>query len=416
MRTRIAILTALVALTSATPIQAQTVSSNRVGDLSYPAATVKTPINVTVDSSVGINANVVSWLVAQPEVLLAAARELDPEAKSTNVVGEVRMSVAGHAMPSRVEISLPGVRDLENRTMLSGSIEIMLGPTAEGVPPEDREQVVSNLRQIGQRLTGALASHLEKSLTQIESRQLAAARDRAERVAMLSGRMSEQVREDSERLVKELKSYGIGEQPEAVLVQSIGDLTKQKLELELERAGLQARAQALQEQTRVAAKRFDEASQTDEIVQNFQRVVDLQRQRQESLRAAHQAGQLGQKELSQGEIDLATATVELAKAQRAAGHPRVQELERLSSELANSAVRSAECEAKLRYVAEQLEKGLSSWQSESGVGRKLRNDLNDLQKRAELFKEEYRRSHVDSVLLQSYGGVRVETFSNPQDK
>ena len=413
MRTRIAIVAAAVLWASAALTHAQ---RDVEGLPSHPSAMIRAPVNVSIDSSVGVNGDAVKWLINQPDVLLSAARELDPDAKATNNVGEIQLSVAGHTMSCQVEFKATDTRDVSGRTVLSGNLEVRLGPTNERVPPSDWGKALSDLRQIAQRLTRALGPRLEDSLSQTEKRQFESARDRADQAQGQAAQLGRKMRADYLEALAKLSNQGLGSQPEAVLVQSIGNLTKQKLELELERAGLQARSQTLEEQIRTAAKRIDEASQADEIVQNYQKVVDLQRQRQQSLEAAHRAGHVGHQELSQGEIDLATATVELAKAQRAAANPRVQELERLSGELASSAVRSAECESKLKYVTEQLEKALANWHTETGVGAKLREELKDLQKRAELFEDENRRKQVEYFLLPQRGDAHVEIFSNPQEK
>jgi hypothetical protein len=411
MRTRIAILAAVI-LFSVASTQAQPASDPPV----RAKEMIPAPISISVSSSVGVNEEVVEWLVKQPDVLLAAARELDPNAKTVNEVGVVQMSVEGHTMPCFAVFNARDVREVDGRTMLSGSLDVHLGPSEELASPQDLEKARSDLRQIAQRLIQALGPRLKNSLSQIENRQFESARARADQAQAQASQLGRKMRTDYLDALAKLTYQGLGLQPEAILVQSIGDLTKQKLELELERAGLQARAQTLEEQTRIAAKRIDEASQADEIVQNYQKVLELQHQRQQNLKVAHQAGQVGQRELSQGEIDLATATVELAKAQRAAAHPRVQELERLSGELANSAVRSAECESKLKYVTEQLEKALANWHNETGIGAKMREELKDLQKRAELFEDENRRKQVEYFLLPYRGDAHVEIFSNPQEK
>jgi hypothetical protein len=280
---------------------------------------------------------------------------------------------------------------------------------------QDHDAQKKEFRDLARRLAVAVATRLEQALDEIGQRRAKRRREQLERLAEMDRRGAHEARLRADAVVKDLLLHGLGELPESVLVQSIGELRKQQQDLELELAGLEARTRALQEQVQAAAKRADLVPQTDEIIKNLRLVVELKTKRLSDLRAARAAGQVSQDEVNRGEVDVISSKVELAQAERTAALGPAQELRGWNAELAKAAVSTAECQAKLKYVREQLEKNVGQWQNESQMGQRLREQLGAANKLANsLWESAVRRE------LEGEGDVAhpatVEIYAVPPAK
>lgn len=375
---------------------------------------VAIPIRIAVSDEAGLDNETVQMLVGSPDVLLAAAREVDPKAKESLKFGEVLIAVDGVSVPCKVAFAPKGERKHIGRSSIAGSLMVDVGPPLETPGPgKSYVELCSSFREVARRLGVGVSKSLEQSLRSIARRQADRKTALHAELDQAYERKAKELQSDIERLVA--KRNSIGELPETVLVQTIGDLGKQKQELELEQAGLEARSQALELQVRQNLKRIDELSQQDEVAANFRRVVELRERRLKELEAIHAAGRVGKDSLNQAEVDLASAKVELSQAMRGASIAGSQELQRLNTELAKTAVSTAECQAKLKFLSEQLQGHLQTWNLERTRGEALRADISVVRKLSAALAEELQHRKLAEIPA-SVVDVSVDTFWNPENE
>ena len=146
-----------------------------------------------------------------------------------------------------------------------------------------------------------------------------------------------------------------------VLEDLVSSLKKQQQALEIDLAGMKGRAEALQVEIAKMAERVKKEPADDEVVRGLMRVIDHRMQQLRFVKQLVDHGVPGGEpgKLAAAEEQVALAQVELAQAKRTISRSSMDQLDKLNSDLALIAVNSAELEAKLKYVSEQLERNVA---------------------------------------------------------
>lgn len=134
------------------------------------------------------------------------------------------------------------------------------------------------------------------------------------------------------------------------------DLSNQIRSLEMQMAGMEARRQAIEEQTARTRNEADRKLAQDTVTKEFQTLVQMMETRLSQLRKQVDAGQLPQSELTPAMENLTRARIELAKRQeelrKEAGGGRLDEF---ASQLSQMAILTAEQRARLEVYRSQLD-------------------------------------------------------------
>jgi len=164
----------------------------------------------------------------------------------------------------------------------------------------------------------------------------------------------------AERLDKTRAQLGRGSELSIpVLEELASSLKKQQQALEVDLAGMKGRQEALQVEIVKTAERVKKEPADDEVVRNLQRVLELRVQHLRGLKQLSENGTITQLEAGKAEEAVAMAQVELAQAKRTISRSATDQLDKLNSDLALIAVNTAEHEAKLKYVTDQLERNIA---------------------------------------------------------
>jgi len=173
-------------------------------------------------------------------------------------------------------------------------------------------------------------------------------------------------------------------------------------ELELERVGVAARREAIEERIDDLRKIDAESAKDDPVIAELRKLVDIREEQLANVNALHEAGQMAAsaRDMRDAQAEVAHARIEMLRAERVAGEAANGPLLReLNNELSKLIIRDAELQAMRDAVEEQTmkfkdliesadERALLAQRAEAlrsvigvveGKVRELRNDANQPQ-------------------------------------
>jgi len=176
--------------------------------------------------------------------------------------------------------------------------------------------------------------------------------------------------------------------PAAVLEAQLTAAMSQVQSLELERAGLQSRHEALETWIAKMGKETAERAKGDEVVKNLQEVVDLRTQELEIVRRAVDVGRGAPGDIEKAAVELATAKAELAQAQQDAHTVKSSgTFTWLNSELTQCTIRQEECRGRLEFAQNRAEKLAEELRLESTEIQPLREKVGMMTPRVEMLED-----------------------------
>lgn len=282
-------------------------------------------------------------LLASPGVLRTAWREtyagfeesaLDPDAQGV-AVDFVRLGAVGQAT------SRPAGRYAQPTPRSDTIVGCIVVDTA-GNPG-----AVELLSHICSRLQVALEQTYKAKLDELNA-LYKNAKEELERADL-------NLREYGETRKHSRQTYEVSDpSPEALIARS-NDLEKEKLRLEMELAGQNARQKSIQMQiAAIGARATASAPESDPMIQAMRARVELLKTKQRHLQKMVEQGLSSIEEQSQQAAALAMAEAELAmQIRKAAGG---ETLSRLNDELVDISIDTAQKQAELEQIREQLER------------------------------------------------------------
>jgi hypothetical protein len=241
------------------------------------------------------------------------------------------------AGPMMFDVMMPGPQE----SSILGQIEVH-------IPDVDYSANEAFLRAVCEKLQQALNGVWEKEMTSVNRRREMSRDEQVKAAERLT---------DLQKQRRDLLGAGQSDlMPEAVMDQIRRlDLERQRMEMDL--LGQQARLKALQQQIQTTGERVLKGSTDDAMIKPLQEKLGLLREHLKQMDEQYKAGTTSQSEVQKVRIAISEAEAQLAEARRKVAQAGGGEgLGRLNEELAMLSVNTAETEARLKYVREQMEK------------------------------------------------------------
>jgi hypothetical protein len=238
-------------------------------------------------------------------------------------VGDLQLGDDSVIQALTIRLSAPDADDAE----LSESDEAHFAALWE----QSREELQEALRHAQRRITGQKAEGRIRELRLLE-----------ERLALTEAELP--------NVIHELEISGEHGSP-GQLRKQLDDATAMLSELTLDRVSVEARREAIIERIDVLRKTGDEASESDPLIAELEKIQTIRERQLQAVRNLSAAGQASSTELNDAETEMARARVELLKAKRAAtAEAAGGMLLELNNELSRLIVRLAEIDARSKAL------------------------------------------------------------------
>ncbi|OQA00067.1 MAG: Chromosome partition protein Smc [Planctomycetes bacterium ADurb.Bin412] len=140
---------------------------------------------------------------------------------------------------------------------------------------------------------------------------------------------------------------------EAILNQ-MKDLENERQQLQMNLASLQARREAINRETAEISKRMEDKMGNDPVIGNLKEILELNINKRALAKQMVENGTAPQTEISEPEEKIARTQIEIAERQEELKKQAGGSSEKWSNELSEMAIQTAEMEARLNFVNNQL--------------------------------------------------------------
>jgi hypothetical protein len=205
------------------------------------------------------------------------------------------------------------------------------------------------------RLAEAVARRLAEALTETSSREAKAEAEKERRALEEERRLAAESEDRVRQLRQQLRAIAPPEATQALLTETLSSLQRQQQGFELELVGMKGRAEAIQTQIKYLTERLKGRAESDEIVKNLERVVNLRAQQLQRVTDLKIYRTIDEAAKAKAEEEFFLAQVELDRAKREAQKGPNDQLDKLNSDLADIAISTASLDAKLKYVSQKLD-------------------------------------------------------------
>ena len=291
-----------------------------------------------------VNFDQLNQLVVSPQVCGAAVTDVSGKpAKPADASkwawtdGEATYTVACNALMQRGGGRMP-----------LGGLELSLRVFIKG---DEKFRSDANVA----RFTSAVARRLGEALTEASSREAKSQVEKERRVLEEEMKLAAESEDRVRQLRNKLREIAPVEATQALLTETLGNLQRQQQSFELELVGMKGRAEAIQNQIKQVTERLKGRAESDEIVRNLQRVVNLRAEQLQRVTDLKVFRTIDESAKAKAEEQFFLAQVELDRAKREAQKGPSDQLDKLSSELADIAISTASIDAKLNYVSRKLD-------------------------------------------------------------
>ncbi len=312
-------------------------------------------VALILDPSAIITADLIDRIMFSDAVLEKAVRDLGGK-RDGDRKWPVKVMIDGQ----EVEIGpFMGKSEFPARSM-GGPAAVVLNygmaidPSEEDRKKLSEEALKKKYGPIAAKASEPLYKRLAEAMTVVTRKQFGKQLDRQAKLAAIENELARKAEADLEVARQNLRKQSTGI-PEAVMLENVAHLQKQRQALELELAGLQGRAEAIQMQIGKVEALPRRNQQKADLVDNLNKVLKLRQMEFERNRTLHSQGIVSPTELRGSEEKVLLAEIDLAKAKSELNITSRDLTDKLVAELAQIAIATADNEAKLKYVREKLE-------------------------------------------------------------
>ena len=217
----------------------------------------------------------------------------------------------------------------------------------------------------------------------------------------------------SQLQAKQLALSGQSELPYTVVMESIGNLHREKQSTQLELVGLEARAAAIQEQVKLAGERAKTTGADISVIRELQEVLGVREQQLARIHALHESGTITEHEVLSAREQLLQAKVELAKA-RSAATGGGERLDKFNTDLVQVAIDTTAAKAKLQFIVKELEELLQQSRQQREIEQELENLGSEIEKARENLASARQATGSTQTWLDNFKPTTIEVIK-PED-
>jgi hypothetical protein len=285
-------------------------------------------------------------ITSDPAILALSANTLSVLARSSGVAGIAAREVLGNAnyeeLVERLDLTADPFRPEAGDGTFAAGLQIVLKPETKPAAEEFLRLLIVNLK-------GALEQAAEENCKRLQ--------ENLHRAAMVQVDSNRELRQTRDRIGELQKKVGRSDVSRDGMFREVERLEKEKQSLEMERAGREARREALEKAVAETSEKARVQIASDTTAAELEKLVALLEGQVKAMKEIRDKGRASEQDLTDLQIRLAEAKGRLAARDEAVLQAAGGDLlAKLNAELTMLSIDAAECDARLKAIEEQLVK------------------------------------------------------------